>query len=119
MASELEFDLRDTVDWGRNRFVDFNTVKTQLASLNWPSNTGAINMKTDGSVLEEKSSFKVLILSFSSKFDWGSFIISIAKTTSKEIGILICSMNFLSPEVALYLKIYHTALCGILLSCLG
>ena len=25
LASELEFDLRDTVNWGRNCFVDFNT----------------------------------------------------------------------------------------------
>ena len=57
----------------------------------------------DGTVLEEKSSFKMLGLTFSSKLDWGSYIISIAKTTSKKIGALICSMKFLSPEVALYL----------------
>ena len=30
-------------------------------------------------------------------------IMSIAKTASKKIGALICSMKFLSPEVALYL----------------
>ena len=29
---------------------------------------------------------------------------SIAKTTSKKIGAMICSMKFLSPEVALYLN---------------
>ena len=34
---------------------------------------------------------------------WGSYIISIAKTASKKIRILICSIKFLSPEVALYL----------------
>ena len=55
------------------------------------------------SVLEEKSFFKMLGLTFYSKLDWGSFIISIAKTASKKIGALICSMKFLSPEVALYL----------------
>ena len=42
-------------------------------------------------------------LRFSSKLDWGSYIISIAKTASKKIGALIRSMKFLSPEVALYL----------------
>ena len=42
-------------------------------------------------------------LTFSSKLDWGSYIIFIAKTASKKIGALICSMKFLSPEVALYL----------------
>ena len=59
-------------------------------------------MKTDGSILEEKSFFKMLGLTFSSKLDWGSYIIS-AKTASKKIGALIHSMKFLSPEVALYL----------------
>ena len=57
----------------------------------------------DGSILEEKSSFKMLRLTFSSKLDWGSYIISIAKTASKKIGALIRSMKFLSREVALYL----------------
>ena len=41
-------------------------------------------------------------MTFSSKLDWGSYIISIAKTASKKIGTLIRSMQFLSPEVALY-----------------
>ena len=40
----------------------------------------------DGSAYEEKSSFKMLGLTFSSKLDWRSFIISIAKTSSKKIG---------------------------------
>ena len=60
-------------------------------------------MKTDGSVLEDKSFFKMLGLTFSSKLNWGSYIISIAKTASKKIGALIRSIKFLSPEVALYL----------------
>ena len=63
----------------------------------------AIDVKMDGSVLEDKTSFKMLGLTFSSKLDWGSYIVSIAKTASKKIGALIRSMKFLSPEVALYL----------------
>ena len=59
--------------------------------------------KVDGSVLVEKSSFKMLGLTFSFKLDWGSYIISIAKPACKKIGALICSMKFLSPEVTLYL----------------
>ena len=57
----------------------------------------------NGSVLEEKSSFKMLGLTFSSKVDWGSYITSIAKTASKKIRASIRSVKFLSPEVALYL----------------
>ena len=45
----------------------------------------------------------MLGLTFSSKLNWGSYIISIVKTASKKIGALIRSMNFLSAEVALYL----------------
>ena len=86
------------MDWGRKWLVDFNAGKTQLVSFDRSNNTGAIDVKMDGSVLEEKSSFKMLGLTFSSKLDWGSYIISIAKTTSKKIGALICSMKFLSPD---------------------
>ena len=62
-----------------------------------------MDVKMDGSVLEENSSFKMLGLTFSSKLDWGSYIISIAKTAPKKIEALIRSMKFLPPEVALYL----------------
>ena len=75
------------------------------------NNNASIDVKMDGSVLEEKSYFKMLGLTFSSKLDWGSYIISIAKTASKKIGALIHSMKFLSPEVAMYLYKYTIHLC--------
>ena len=53
----------------------------------------------DGSFHEERSSLKILRLTFSFKSDWGSYIISIAKTASKKIGALICSMKFLCLKV--------------------
>ena len=95
LASELEFDLRDTLDWGRKRLVDFNAEKTQLVWFDRFNNTGAINVKIDGSVLQEELSFEMLVLS--SKLDQGCYIIFIA------IGALIPSMNFLFRKVALYL----------------
>ena len=57
----------------------------------------------DGFVLEEKSSFNMLGLTFCSKLDWDSYIISIAKTTFIKIEASIHSMKFHSSEVALYL----------------
>ena len=72
LTSEFEFDLRDTVDWGRKWLVDFNVGKTQLVSFDGSNNTGAIDVKIDGSILEEKSSFKMLGLTFSSKLNWDS-----------------------------------------------
>ena len=75
-----------------------------LEKLGWFCLTGLTTLVLlDGSVLEEKSSFKMLGLTFCSKLDWGSYIISIAKTASKKTGALICSMKFLSPQVVLYL----------------
>ena len=82
LTSELESDLRDAVDWGKKWLVDFNAGKTQLVSFDQSNNNGSIDVKMDGSVLEEKSSFKMLGMTFSSKLDWVSYIISIAKTPS-------------------------------------
>ena len=103
LASELESDLQDTVDWGKKWLIDFNAEKTQLVLFDWCKNTGAIDVKMDGPILEEKTYFQMLGLTFSSKLDWGSYIVSIAKTASKKIGALIRSVKFLSPEVAPYL----------------
>ena len=83
LAYELESDLQGTVDWGRKWLVDFNAGKTQLVLFDQSNNTVAIDVKMDGSVLEEKSSFKMLGLSFSSTLDWCSYIISIAKSVSQ------------------------------------
>ena len=91
------------MDWGKKWLVDFNAGKTQLVLFDWSNNNGTIDVKMGGSTLEEKSSFKMLGLTFSSKLDWGSYIISIAKTAYKKIGALIRSMKFLSPEVVMYL----------------
>ena len=91
------------MNWGKKWLVDFNAGKTQLVLFDRSNNNGSIDVKMNGSVLAEKSSFKILRLTFSSKLDCGSQIISISKTVSKKIGALIRSMKFLSPEAALYL----------------
>ena len=53
LTSELESDLRNTVDWGEKWLVDFNAGKTQLVSFDWSNNNGFIDVKMYGSVLEE------------------------------------------------------------------
>ena len=87
---------------GKKWLVDFKAGKTQLVFFDHSNNTGAIDMKMDGAVFEEKS-FKILGLTFFSKLDWGSYIISVARTASKKFGALICSVKCLSSEAALYL----------------
>ena len=46
------------------------------------------------SLLHPTSSFKMVGMTFSSKLDWGSYIVSIAKPSSKKIGALSHSMKF-------------------------
>ena len=60
------------MNWGK-KWLDFNAGETQLV-LSDKSNNGSLDLKMDESVLEEKSSFKMLGLTFSSKVDWGSYI---------------------------------------------
>ena len=61
-ASELEPDLHDAVEWVKKCFVNFSAGKTQL-------------------VLFDES--KTLGLTFSSKLDQGSFIVTFAKNGEK------------------------------------
>ena len=91
------------MDWGKKWLADFSAGKTQPVLFDRSNNNGSVDVKMDGSVHEKKSSFKMLGLTFSSKLDFGSYIISIAKTAFKKIGALIHSMKFLSSEVTLYL----------------
>ena len=67
LDSKLESDLRHNVGRGRKWLVDFNAAKTKLVLFDRSNNTGAIDQKMDGSVLEKKSSFKMLGLTFSFK----------------------------------------------------
>ena len=55
MASELESDLRNTVDWCKKWLFDFNAGKTQLVLFDQSNNTGSIDVKMDGSVENEVS----------------------------------------------------------------
>ena len=85
LASELESNLRDTVDWGKKWLVDFNAGKNQLVSFEQSNNTGSIDVKMDGSVLEEEPSFRMLGLTFSSELDWALTLSPLLKLLSKKM----------------------------------
>ena len=48
------------MDRDRKWLADFSAAKTQLVSFDRSNNTSPIYVKMDGSVLEEKSCFKLL-----------------------------------------------------------
>ena len=50
--------------------VNFNAGKTHLLLFDQSNNTGATDVKMDRSVVEEKSSYKMLRLTFSTTLDW-------------------------------------------------
>ena len=85
MASEHESGVQDiTTGAGSGLLI------SMLEKLNWfyltsLVNTGVIDVKVVGSVLEEKISFKILTFSF--KLDSGSYIISIVSIPRDFISI--------------------------------
>ena len=54
VASELESDIKETVDWGQKWLVNFNAGKIQLVLFDRFKKTGAIDVKMNGSVFEEQ-----------------------------------------------------------------
>ena len=54
LTSELESSLQDTVDWGKKWLVHFIAGTTQLVSFDQSNDNGSIDVKMNGSVLEEQ-----------------------------------------------------------------
>ena len=77
--------------------------KLNSVSFDFSNHTGVTNMKVDGSIDDEKLSFKMLGLFLSSKLDWSSYNVSLAKTVSKKIGAFIHARKLLFSEIAFYL----------------
>ena len=68
-----------------NWLLDFKAGQKQLVLFDWSNNTGAIVVKMDGHVLEEKSSFKMLGLTFSSKLNWALKLSLLIKLPSRKL----------------------------------
>ena len=72
MVSELKSALQD-ISAGNGLFFSVPQ-KLNLFQLK-SNNLGANDVKINGSVLQEKSSFKILLLHFSFELDWDSYIV--------------------------------------------
>ena len=57
------------MNWGKKWLLDSNAEKTQVVSFDRSNNNSPVGVKMDGFVLEEKSFFQMLALTFSSKLD--------------------------------------------------
>ena len=86
MPYELESDLHQTMVWGRKWTVNFNVRKTQLASFDCHL-TGAIDVKMDGSILDKRSSFRMLGLLFSLSSSYAVSIATIFATKLDSLNI--------------------------------
>ena len=62
------------MDWVKKWLVDFSAKKAQLISFDQSDSTGAIDVKMNWFVFKEKTHFKMLRLTLSSKLYWGSYI---------------------------------------------
>ena len=94
----------DTIDWGKKGIVDFNAGEAKLGSFEQFRTLVLLMQKRMDLLLKQNHFFEKMMLglSFSSKLNWGSHTVSIAKTAFKKMGPLIHSMNFFPPEAALY-----------------
>ena len=104
LVSELESDLCDAVEWGRKWLVDFNAGKTQLVSINWSRNR--YYWCENGWVCSWGKNYLLRCWGWLSLLNCiGALTLSIstAKTASKKIGVMIHSIKFLSPAIALHL----------------
>ena len=54
LTSKLESNLRDAVEWSKKWLFDLIPGTTQLVSFDQSNDNGSINVKMDGSLLEEK-----------------------------------------------------------------
>ena len=84
LAFELESNLRDSVYWGKECLFYFNTAKTKVVSFGMSNDSAGIDVKINGSVLEEKNHHlrcwdNLSLLNC-------SYIASIAKTALTKIG---------------------------------
>ena len=82
--------------------VDFNARKTKLVLNYQTNNTGALDAKMDGSVLEENHLLRCWGLTFSAKLEWGFYIICIAKTA------IYCHHNFVNKYIRSFAKYNRT-----------
>ena len=69
IPSVIRHLIYETLDLAKKWLVDFSAGKTHLVSFHRSNNNGSIDVKMDGSVQEEKSSFKMLGLTFFSKLN--------------------------------------------------
>ena len=80
------------MDRSRKWLVDANAGKSRIVSFDWSNDTGAIDVKINGSIFEENHLLRCQDV-FSSNLDWGFFIVSITKTAFKKIEASIGSSS--------------------------
>ena len=105
VASDISSDLEQVVQWGKRWFVSFNAPKTKLGSFHHKRNSPSFSsIQMDGSTLKEAPCLERLLgLKLTLDLRWNSYILSVAKETSKMVGSFFRSKRFLTPAAILYL----------------
>ena len=84
-------DLCSIVEWGDRCLVPCDIA----TKTNW---------------LQEETTFCLLGLTFTLSMDWKSYIQSIAKAASREVGSFYRAQHFLNPESILYINMYKSTI---------
>ena len=100
MSSTSNSDLQSISKWGTRNLVKFTTSKTQLLTIslsNTPSNYPII---FEDSEILPLNSINILGLQISSSLSWRDHIVQIAKSASKQLGVLFqCKQYFDSVQL--------------------
>ena len=68
-AAELQDDLRGIVEWGNRWLVSFNATKTKLLSFHRHRDPSLVPVEMNGIALPEKTSFRLLGITFTPSMD--------------------------------------------------
>ena len=99
MSSTINSDLQRISEWGTRNLVKFNTPKTQLLTISL-SNTPNYPIIFDDSKILPLNPINILGIQISSSLSWRDHIVQIAKSASKNLGVLFhCKKYFSTAQL--------------------
>ena len=94
MSSTINSDLQSISEWGTRNLVKFNTSKTQLLTISLSNTPSNYPITFENSKIPPLNSINILGLQISSSLSWRDYIVQIAKSASKKLGVLFRCKQF-------------------------
>ena len=100
MSSTINSDLQSISEWGTRNLAKFNTSKTQLLTISLSNTPSDYPIIFEDSEISPINSINILGLKISSSLSWRDHIAQIAKSASKNLGVLFrCKQYFNAAQL--------------------